>query len=129
MDRGDSGMASCHNQKETLVLYVYGELDSNSGKEIEDHLAKCKSCRHEHQQLLSLLGNIKEVVSSPELSPKQVNSLITNVKWKLKGRKKDDWWRRYSDFRPAHWIPAIATACILILVAGIIGYLKNEDDQ
>ena len=127
MDRGASGMASCHNQKENLVLYVYGELDSNSGKELEDHLAKCKSCRHEHQQLLSLLGNIKETVSSPELSPKQVNSLVTNIKWNLNDRRKEKWWRRYLDFRPAHMITAIAAACILIIVAGIIGYVKNTD--
>jgi hypothetical protein len=75
---------------------------------------------------LSLLENIKETALSPELSPKQVNSLVTNIKWKLKDRKKDNWWRRYSDFRPAHWIPAIATACILIIAAGIIGYLNND---
>ena len=120
-------MASCHNQKENLVLYVYGELDSNSGKEIEDHLAKCKSCRLEYEQLLSLLGNVKEAVASPELSPKQVNSLVANIKWKLNDRRKDHWWRRYLDFRPAHMIAAIATACILIIAAGIIGYVKNTD--
>jgi len=120
-------MEACHNQKKNLVLYVYGELNSNSGKEIENHLARCKFCRSEYQQLLSLLGNIREAVSSPELSPKQVNSLVTNIKWKLKNRKKDQWWRRYLDFRPAYMIPAIATACILIISAGIIGYVKNND--
>ena len=120
-------MEACHNQKKNLVLYVYGELDSNSGKEIENHLARCKFCRSEYQQLLSLLGNIREAVSSPELSPKQVNSLVTNIKWKLKDRQKDKWRRRYLYFRPAHMIPAIATACILIIAAGIIGYVKNND--
>ena len=127
MAKGGTGMPACHNQKKNIVLFAHGELDPSSGKEIQRHLAKCKSCRSEYQQLLSLLGNIKETALSPELSPKQVNSLVTNIKWKLKDRKKDNWWRRYSDFRPAHWIPAIATACILILVAGIIGYLKNDD--
>jgi len=120
-------MEACHNQKKNLVMYVYGELDSDSGKEIENHLKRCKVCRSEYQQLLSLLGNIRETVTSPELSPKQVNSLVTNIKWKLKGRKKDEWWRRYLDFRPAHMIPAIATACILIMTAGIIGYIKIND--
>ncbi|MEE4600306.1 MAG: zf-HC2 domain-containing protein [Desulfobacteraceae bacterium] len=127
MDRGASGMALCHNQKENLVFYVYGELDSNSGREIEDHLAKCKSCQLEYEQLSSLLGNIKEAVASPELSPKQVNSLVANIKWKLKGRQKEKWWRRYLDFRPVRTITAIATACILIIVVGIIGYVKNTD--
>jgi hypothetical protein len=127
MVRGGTGMASCHNQRENLVFYVYGELDSNSGRKIENHLAKCKFCRHEYEQLSSLLGNIKETVSSPELSPKQVKSLVANIKWKLKDRRKDNWWRRYLDFRPARMITAIAAACILIIVAGIIGYVKNTD--
>ena len=117
-------MEVCHNQKKNLVLYAYGELDSNSGKEIENHLEKCKFCRSEHQQLLSLVGNIRETVSSPELSAKQVNALVTNIKWKLKDRQKEKGWRRYLDFRPAHMLPAVATACILIIAAGIIGYVK-----
>ncbi len=120
-------MEACHSQKKNLVLYAHGELDPNSGKEIENHLARCKDCRSEYQQLSSLLGNIKKTISSPELSPKQVNSLVTNIKWKLKDRKNETWWQRYLDFKPAHMIPAVATACILIIVAGIIGYVKNTE--
>ena len=120
-------MEACHHQKNNIVLFAHGELDSNSGKEIENHLARCTSCRTEYQQLLSLLGNIRETVSSPELSPNQVKSLVTNIKWQLKDRQKEKWWRRYLEFRPAHMIPAIATACILIITAGIIGYLKFND--
>ena len=120
-------MEACHHQKKNIVLFAHGELDSNSGKEIKNHLARCTSCRTEYQQLLSLLGNIRETVSSPELSPNQVNSLVTNIKWQLKDRQKEKWWRRYLEFRPAHMIPAIATACILIMTAGIIGYLKFND--
>ncbi len=125
MVRELSSMASCHNQKENLVLYVYGELDSSSGREIEDHLTKCKACRLEYEQLSFLLGNIKEAVATPELSPKQVNSLVAKIKWKLNDRGKEKWWRRYFDFRPARMITTIAAACILIIVAGIIGYVNN----
>ena len=120
-------MEICHKEKKNLVLYAYGELDANSGKEIEEHLASCKFCRSEYQQMLSLLGNIKETVTSPELSPKQVNTLTTNIKWELKDRKKTKWWRRYRDLRPVQMIPVIATACILIIAAGIIGYVKTND--
>ncbi len=35
-------MEACQNQKKNLVLYVHGEMDSNSGKEIENHLASCR---------------------------------------------------------------------------------------
>ncbi len=123
-------MEACHNQKKNLVLHAYGELDSSAGKEVENHLAMCEFCRSEYRQLISLLGNIKETVTSPELSPKQVNSLVTNIKWKLKSRDKSKWWRRYLDYRPSHLIPAIAAACILIIAVGIIGYEKlNETDR
>ena len=120
-------MEACHSQKKNLVLYAHGELDPNSGKEVENHLARCKDCRSEYQQLSSLLGNIKKTISSPELSPKQVNSLVTNIKWKLKDSKNETWWQRYLDFKPAHMIPAVATACILIIAAGIIGYVNVND--
>jgi hypothetical protein len=120
-------MEACHNQKKNLVLYAHGELDSNCGKEVENHLAECRDCRSEYQQLSTLLGNIKETISPPELSPKQVNSLVTNIQWKLKDRKKESWWQQYLDFKPAHMIPAVAAACILIIAVGIIGYVKVND--
>ena len=120
-------MENCHKEKKNLVLYAHGELDANSGKEIEKHLAGCKFCRSEYQQLLSLLGNIKETVTSPELSPKQVNALVTNIKWELKDRKKTKWWHWYRDLRPVQMIPVIATACIFIIAVGIIGYVKTND--
>ena len=110
-------MEACHNQKKNLVLHAYGELDSNTIEEIENHLAICELCRSEYRQLVSLLGNIKEAAKSPELSPKQVNSLVTNIKLKLKSRDKDKMWRRYLNYRPSHLIPVIASACILIIAA------------
>ena len=120
-------MEACHNQKENLIMYAYGELDSNTGKDIKNHLSVCDSCRGEYQRLLSLLGKIKETVKPPELSPQQVKSLVTNIKWNLKNRQNDKWWRRDLDFRPSRMIPAVATACILIIVAGIFGYLKISE--
>ena len=117
-------MDACHNQKKNLVLHAHGELDSDSGREVENHIAKCQPCRSEYQQLSTLLGNIKDTIPSPELSPKQVNSLVTNIKWKLNDRKEETWWQRYLYLKPAHMVPAVATACILIIAAGIIGYVK-----
>lgn len=120
-------MEACHNQKKNLVLYAYDELDSNYAKEVENHLAVCEFCKSEYRQLVSLLGNIKEAAASPELSPKQVNSLVTNIKWKLNRKGNDKWWRRYMDHRPARLIPAVAMACILIVVGGIVGYVKMHE--
>jgi hypothetical protein len=115
---------ACHNKKENLVLYAYGELDSNSAKEIETHLAICKSCRYEYKRLSALLGKIRETVKPPVLSPQQVKTLVTNIKWKLKEKQDAKWWRRYLELEPARMIPVVAAACILIITAGILGYVK-----
>ena len=125
-------MEACHHQKENLVLYAYGELDSDSGKEIEKHFANCEPCRHEYLRLSALLGKIKDTGKSPELSPQQVQSLVTNINLNLKERRRTKWWRRYLTSGPARLIPAIATACILVITAGILGYVKmnkTEDVQ
>ena len=122
-------MGACQNQKENLVLYAYGELDSNSVKEIETHLAICKSCSYEYKRLSALLGKIKETVKSPVLSPQQVKALVTNIKWKLKESQGAKWWRRYLELEPARMIPVVATACILIVTAGILGYVKINETK
>lgn len=130
MVEGGTAMEACHNQKKNLVLHAHGELDSNIVREVENHLTTCEFCRSEYRQLVSLLGNIRDAATSPELSPKQVNSLITNINWKLNRRQKEKWWRRYLNYRPSHMIPVIAAACILVVIAGIIGYVNiNETNQ
>ncbi len=115
-------MQACLNQEKNLVLYAHGELDAVTGKKIANHLAGCEPCRSEYRQLVSLLGNIRETVATPVLSSKQVNSMVANIKWRLKSGEKEKWWRRYADFAPSRIVPAVAAACILIIVAGIIGY-------
>jgi hypothetical protein len=120
---------ACHNQKENLVLYAYGELDSDSAKEIETHLAICKSCGDEYKRLSALLGKIRETVKTPVLSPQQVKTMVTNIKWKLKERQGAKWWHRYLELEPARMIPVVATACILIIIAGILGYVKINETK
>lgn len=122
MVKGGAVMEACPNQKKNLVLHAHGELDSRAGKVVENHLAACESCRSEYRQLVSLLGNIGETAKTPELSAKQVNSLVANIKWQLKSGEKEKWWRRYTDYRPPRIIPAVAAACMVVIVAGIIGY-------
>jgi hypothetical protein len=130
MVEGGAAMEACHNQKKNMVLHAHGELDSKIAKEVENHLAGCEFCRAEYRQLVSLLGNIKEAAASPELSPKQINSLVTNIKWKLNKRDEDKWWRRYLNYSPSRMIPVIAAACILVVIVGIIGYVNiNKTSQ
>ena len=120
-------MGACNHQKENLMLYVYEELDTSTKKAVENHLEICEACRWEAERLLKLLGKLKESAAVPALSAEEVKSLVTNVKRKLNKRHGETWWQRYLDYGPSRMIPAIATACVLIFTAGIIGYVKLSE--
>ena len=120
-------MEACHNQKQNIVLWAHGELDASSGKEVENHLEVCESCRREWQRLLLLLEKLKTTAESPELSPQQVKSMVTSIKWQLNNRPKEKWWQRYAAYKPPRLVSAMAMACMLIIAIGIIGYAKLYD--
>ncbi len=116
-------MGACQDQKEKIIFYTYNELDAKSGKEVESHLAICEQCQNEQQRLLTLLEALKDTAESPELSPLDVKSLVTNT-LKLRNKPRERWWRRYFVFRPSRFIPAVAMACLILITTGIIGYVK-----
>ena len=55
-------MQVCEHLKESLMLYVYGELDSVAGGRVADHLENCEGCRNEYQRLSSILDQVKEAI-------------------------------------------------------------------
>ena len=122
-------MQACNRQKENIMLYVYKELDTTATIALENHLETCEACRYEAERLLRLLGKLRESAAVPELSAEEVKSLVTNIKRKLDARHGEIWWRKYLDYRPSRMIPVIATACVLILTAGIIGYVKLSETK
>jgi len=112
-------VGACQDQKEKIILYTYNELDAKSGKEVEDHLKICEKCLNEQQRLLKIVEAIKDNAEVPELSPVEVKSLVTHIK---KGYEKR-WWR-HLDLRPSRFVPAVAMACLVVITAGVIGYMK-----
>ena len=42
---------TCHQCRDNLMDYVYGELPEASRREVQDHLAACEACRAELAQL------------------------------------------------------------------------------
>lgn len=120
-------MNACHDQKTNLLLDVYGELDEEARVSLNHHLETCDVCRQERQQILSLLRKVKKTMDPPELSAAEAQIMADNIKLKLKnGHKIKRWWQD-SISRPMRFIPAFAAACILIVIAGIIGYSKLKD--
>jgi hypothetical protein len=123
-------MEACEHLKENLTLYVHGALDPDTGQEVKDHLELCTGCRHEWQRLSSMLEKLKEISDKPELSTTEVKSLVADITRKLNIKQKQPWWRQYPDFKSSRLIPAVATACILIITVAIIGYVNlNETNR
>jgi hypothetical protein len=120
-------MEACEHLKENLTLYVHGALDPDTGQEVKDHLELCAGCRHEWQRLSSMLEKLKEISDKPELSTTEVKSLVVDITRKLNLKQKQPWWRQYPDFRSWRLIPAVATACILIITIAIIGYVNLNE--
>jgi hypothetical protein len=120
-------MQACEHLKENLTLYVYGELDPATGREVENHLENCEGCRKENERLSTILTRIKEASVSPQLSPMEARAMAANISRTLKGGSRRSWWRQYLEFMPSRWIPAAAMAGALIIAIAVVGYLKLND--
>ena len=111
-------MKPCPDHKETLWLDVYGELDPNERPAWEKHLEKCEGCRQERKQLLRLLQTVKASMPSPGLSREEAGALASSIIRKLRGERKETWWRKSLFGIPTRLIPALAAASILIVAFG-----------
>jgi hypothetical protein len=120
-------MNPCADQKENLMLYVYGEMDSGDVKGLENHLKDCGGCRQERERLVKLLGKIEEATDPPELSPQKVQSLAKKITRTLENEREIKWWHKYLDFRTSRIKPAFAVACILLLTFATVRYLNLEN--
>jgi peptidoglycan/LPS O-acetylase OafA/YrhL len=57
----------------------------------------------------------------PELSEKSATSILRSVKRELrKEREKAPWWKQWL-VRPSRLVPALATACIVLITFGWLG--------
>jgi hypothetical protein len=117
-------MQACEHLKENLIFYLYGELDSATRAEVENHLAQCEGCRQEHRRLSSILATVKQTATAPELSPRKARVMAAEISRKLNADRRRTWWRQYLDFMPARLIPAVAMAAALIITVAVIGYLN-----
>ena len=114
-------MKPCPDRHETILLDAYGELDPVQRRDWDQHKVACPGCRSEYEALLRLLGRIKEALPVPELSEKKASSILRSVKRELrKEREKAPWWKQWL-VRPSRLVPALATACIVLITFGWFG--------
>ena len=114
-------MKPCPDRHEMILLAAYGELDPKQRQDWEQHKAACPGCRGEYEALLRLLGRIKALMPVPELSEKRANSILWSVKRELREeREKPSWWKGWL-VRPSRLVPALATACLVLITFGWFG--------
>jgi len=114
-------MKPCPDRHETIILAAYGELSPPELTDWEQHRTTCPGCRNEYEALLRLLGRIKESVPVPELSEKRASSVLWSVRRELrKEREKASWWKEWL-VRPGRLVPALATACLVLITFGWFG--------
>jgi hypothetical protein len=114
-------MKPCADRHETILLAAYGELEPEQWQEWEQHSTVCLGCRGEYEALLRLLGRIKESVPIPELSDERASSLLWSVKRRLRQEEeKPSGWREWL-LRPNRLVPALATACLVLITFGWFG--------
>jgi hypothetical protein len=113
-------MKACHHHKETIMLDIYGELGTEARRRLENHLATCEACRREYRHLENMIANLKTTMDPARLSSDEVARLTATVNSRLQKERNKKWWRpNMAAYRPARLIPALATACIIIVVSAI----------
>ena len=117
-------MQTCEHLKENLTLYVYGELDPATGREVENHLEICEGCRQEHRRLSTILAKVKQASVSPQLSPMEARAMAAEISRTLKAGRRRTGWRQYLEFMPSRLISGAAMACALVITVAVIGYLN-----
>jgi hypothetical protein len=114
-------MKPCPDRHETIVLAAYGELSPAELTDWERHKTACPGCREEYEALLRLLARVKESMPVPELSEKRATSILWSVKQAMqKERPKPSWWKPWLA-SPGRLVPALATACIVLITFGWFG--------
>lgn len=108
-------MKPCQDHHETLLLDVYGDLAPGEREAWEKHLEACEGCRHERARLNQFLQQMKKAMPIPHLSPEKAEALAESIVKELQREKEERWWQgRFWGF-PNRLLPAIATACVMIL--------------
>ena len=115
-------MPACPDRNEYLLLDVYEELDAHTRSELDEHLNNCVDCRREKERLETLLDLIKDKMVLPPLTMMESVTLVKGVKQKVASRRMARRWKDFFQSKRALWLPAAATACLLVLLTTFVGH-------
>lgn len=118
-------MPKCTDRDERVMLDVYGELDTGARSAWEDHLKECADCRREKDRLTKLLARTRQVMEPPPLTMRDSAAVVRHVQSRLAGGRQA-WWRRgFGNRNRRFWIPAMAAAAMVFIVAIFVGYVRT----
>ena len=118
-------MPDCTDRNEQVMLDVYGELDAGARSALEDHLSTCADCRREKESLTAMLGQVRQAMVSPPLSMQDSAAMVRKVQDRLAVSRLSGGRRQPVKEKRVLWIPALAAACVLVLVAIFVGYERS----
>ena len=118
-------MPDCTDRNEQVLLDVYGELDAGARSALEDHLSTCADCRREKESLTAMLGQVRHAMVPPPVSMQDSAAMVRKVQDRLAVFRLPGGRRQPVKEKRVLWIPALAAACVLVLVAIFVGYERS----
>ena len=118
-------MPDCTDRNEQVMLDVYGELDAGARSALEDHLSTCADCRREKESLTAMLGQVRHAMVPPPVSMQDSAAMVRKVQHRLAVFRIPGGRRQPVKEKRVLWIPALAAACVLVLVAIFVGYERS----
>ncbi|MEJ2477512.1 MAG: zf-HC2 domain-containing protein [Desulfobacterales bacterium] len=118
-------MPDCTDRNEQVMLDVYGELDAGARSALEDHLSTCADCRREKENLTAMLGQVRQAMVPPPLSMQDSAAIVRKVQDRLAVFRLPGGRRQPVKEKRVLWIPALAAACVLVVVAIFVGYERS----
>lgn len=118
-------MGACNQYEDTLMLDVYGELDSKARIPWEAHLQACPACLAERAALLRLLGTVRKCTQAPPLHRAWKEVMVKAVHAGLRDQERKTKWLGWFGFpHPTRLVPAMAVLCMVIIAVYVLG-VKN----
>ena len=107
----------CREIKQLIPEYIQGELNSDIQARVQSHLNACHGCREELRlmgETWRMLGEVEDIEPAPGYISRFWADVESRRPWyeQILQRTKEIVFQR-------PWVPALATAAVILIVAGI----------
>jgi anti-sigma factor RsiW len=116
---------NCETAHPLIAAYVDGELDLVNSLAVEEHMAGCPSCarmREGQREWHAALSG-----KSGDLYYQAPASLKRSVRASIASKERRPFLAGW--FRPARWVPALATVALAVVFIGGIVYLRPQPEK